>query len=73
MISLILEITFATILLAAAYYFHCQNSSDPQKTESKLREMLQIAKNLINLLHWILAKIKRCLNVKFIQPLSSQS
>jgi hypothetical protein len=57
-IILIFEITFATIVLAAAYYYYCRNSIDPRKTESVLREMLHVAKNLINLLHWILAKIK---------------
>ena len=56
--TLILEITFATIVLTAVYYYYCQNSSDPQRTESRLREMLHIAKKLINLLHWMLAKIK---------------
>jgi hypothetical protein len=57
-ISLILEITFATIILAAVCYFYNQNTNDPKKTEARLREMLNIAKNLINLLHWIIAKIK---------------
>ena len=57
-ISIILEIIFATIILAAVYYYYCQNCINPQKTESRIREMLHIAKNFINLLHWILAKIK---------------
>lgn len=57
-ISLILEITFAMMILAAIYYFYIQNINDPKKIEARLRELLKITKNSINLLHWIIAKIK---------------
>jgi hypothetical protein len=47
-----------TIAVMAFYYFYYQSSNDPEKTEAKVREILNITKNFINLLHWILAKMK---------------
>jgi hypothetical protein len=57
-ITLFFEVAFVIVCLVAVHYFYCQSTEDPKATELKLREMLHIAKNIINLLHWALSKNK---------------
>jgi predicted neutral ceramidase superfamily lipid hydrolase len=59
LITALLETALALVFIVAVYFFYSQNSKDPQATEDRLRGMLSIARNFIDLVDWILSKIKQ--------------